>query len=185
MPNSKSRMPIASCKRCRGTRSRSGPSATTMRISNARPANAPSPAGRQPRTVATASTIVSASPASTSEARNAPVTAAPIWAQLAVTGCLRELRLFAGRCVGPYGPPLKLAVDHEYLVPELNEGVNALPCQRRAEHRREHDHCGQRPAEEGVGESPTGSALRSSDAHRCASPEAPQRPERVYSNFLA
>ena len=70
-PNSRSRTPIASCRRLRGIRSSSGPSASTMSASSASPATAPSPAGRQPRTVPTASTIVSASTASTSELRNA------------------------------------------------------------------------------------------------------------------
>ena len=44
---------------------------------------APSPAGFQPRTVATASTMVSASTASTSEARNAVAMAEPSWVRLA------------------------------------------------------------------------------------------------------
>ncbi len=90
MPNSKSSIPIASCNRCSGTRSSKGPSATTMRASTRRPANAPSPAGRQPRTVATASTIVSASTASTNEARNAVVIAGPMCAKLSV---MRTIRL--------------------------------------------------------------------------------------------
>ncbi len=60
-----------------------------MRASTRRPANAPSPAGRQPRTVATASTIVSASTASTNEARNAVVIAGPMWAKLPIMRCLR------------------------------------------------------------------------------------------------
>ena len=60
-----------------GTRSRSGPSPTTMKSRTTRPASAPSPAGRQPRTVATASTMVRASTASTSEARNAAIIAGP------------------------------------------------------------------------------------------------------------
>src|SRR5712691_5798987 len=75
MPNSNSRTPMTSWSACRGTRSRSGPSARTMSASEARPASAPSPAGLQPRTVAAESTIVSASTASTSELRNAAETA--------------------------------------------------------------------------------------------------------------
>jgi hypothetical protein len=42
-----------------------------LRANNARPPSVPSVAGRQPRTVPTASTMVSASTASTSELRNA------------------------------------------------------------------------------------------------------------------
>jgi hypothetical protein len=60
MPNSSRRIPIASCSRWSGTRSRNGPSVVTTRVSEKSPAMAPSPAGCHPRTVATASTIVSA-----------------------------------------------------------------------------------------------------------------------------
>src|SRR5258706_2904304 len=75
MPNSSSRTPMTSWSACSGTWPSSGPSASTMSGSEARPASEPSPAGRQPRTVATESTIVSASTASTSELRNAAETA--------------------------------------------------------------------------------------------------------------
>src|SRR5947209_18431746 len=53
-----------------------------MATNTARPASAPRPAGRQPRTVATASTIVSASTASTSEARKAATIAGQRTAKL-------------------------------------------------------------------------------------------------------
>jgi hypothetical protein len=59
--------------------------ATTIIASTTMPASAPKPAGRQPRTMATASTIVNASTASTNEARNAAVTADPR-CKLLVTG---------------------------------------------------------------------------------------------------
>src|SRR5580704_12164871 len=147
-----------------------------MRINNTRPAKAPNPAGRQPRTVATASTIVSASTASTSEAKNAAVTAGPMWAQLPVTGCLRKPVLLFARSVGRYGPPLKLAVDHQYVVPEFNHSGNGLARQRRAEDRDEHEHRGESPPEEGLGESPAASAAQSNDAHRFASTDVPQNP---------
>jgi hypothetical protein len=65
-----------------------GPSAITMSASTARPARTPRPAGRQPRTIATASTIVSASTASTSEARKAAAIAGQTSAKLPVTRSL-------------------------------------------------------------------------------------------------
>src|SRR3989441_6207491 len=71
MPKSSRSTPMTSCRRWSGTRSSSGPRPATISASEANPAAAPSPAGRQPRTVATARTIVSASMASTSDARNA------------------------------------------------------------------------------------------------------------------
>src|SRR3984893_2816585 len=90
IPNSSSRTPITSCSRCSGTRSSKGPSATTISASTTRPVNAPSPAGRQPRTVATASTMVRASTASTSEARNAASIAGQTNAKPLVTRYLQN-----------------------------------------------------------------------------------------------
>ncbi len=54
----------------------------------AHPATAPSPAGRQPRTVPTASTIVSASTASTSELRNAAEMAGAATVQVIISPIL-------------------------------------------------------------------------------------------------
>src|SRR6266850_1304993 len=71
MPKRRSSTPITSCRRWSGTRSSSGPRTATISASEANPAAAPSPAGRQPRTVATARTMVSASMASTSDPRKA------------------------------------------------------------------------------------------------------------------
>src|SRR5262249_61906214 len=75
-PKTRSEMPTASCSQRIGKRSSSGPATTTMSASSASAAAAPSDATRQPRTAAAASTIVNASTASTSEARNAADTAA-------------------------------------------------------------------------------------------------------------
>src|ERR1700730_17574541 len=75
MPKSSSMMPIASCSAVIGTRSRSGPNNRTIAANNPRPAFVPRAAGRHPRKVATASTMVKASTTSTIEARNAALTA--------------------------------------------------------------------------------------------------------------
>src|SRR5208282_5907647 len=75
MPNSRSRIPMTSCSRSIGTRSRSGPSTTMPPASKARPAAVPRAAGRHPRSVAAASTIVKASTTSTLEARKAALIA--------------------------------------------------------------------------------------------------------------
>src|SRR5271168_600637 len=74
-PKSSSRIPIASCSEEIGTRSRGGPSKRTIPASTVSPAAVPSAAGRQPRKVATARTMVKASTTSTREARNAALTA--------------------------------------------------------------------------------------------------------------
>ena len=111
---------MASCRRCSGTSSRSGPSPATIRTSDARPASAPSPAGRQPRTVATASTMVSASTASTSEARNAAVTAGPICAQAAsIMSCLPVARVSAA-CSGR---DLARRRRHEFRSDRIGDGL--------------------------------------------------------------
>src|SRR6516164_7203840 len=68
-------------------RSRSGPSNRTIPASTARPAIVPSAAERQPRNVATASTIVKASTTSTSEARNAAITAGVAMDQVMIFLC--------------------------------------------------------------------------------------------------
>src|SRR5438552_14563369 len=68
-------MPITSCSRWIGTRSRSGPSSRMAPASEARAAAVPTAAGRQPRNDATARTIVKASTTSTIEAKNAAITA--------------------------------------------------------------------------------------------------------------
>src|SRR6516225_12279552 len=65
-------------------RSRSGPSSSTIAVSTMSPAVVPSAAGRQPRNVATASTIVKASTTSTREAKNAAVTAGAAVAKVIV-----------------------------------------------------------------------------------------------------
>src|SRR2546429_2264476 len=62
-----------------------GPSASVSTVRNSTPAPAPMRAGRPPRVVPTASTIVSASTNSTSDARNAATTTVPTCAQLMAT----------------------------------------------------------------------------------------------------
>src|SRR5258707_5396077 len=69
-----------------GTRSSSGPSKTTNMQSTTRAAAVPKAAGRHPRTVPTARTMVNASTTSTSEARKAEPTAEA--ATLDVTGLI-------------------------------------------------------------------------------------------------
>ena len=90
-------MPMASCSRSSGTRPSKGPSTTTISARTARPATTPNPAGRQPRTVATASTIVSASTASTSEARKAVVIAEPKCKPPIIMTCLSRPAAKAGK----------------------------------------------------------------------------------------
>src|SRR5262249_39741117 len=97
---------------------RSGSSATTMSNRSARPARAPSAAGCQPRTEATASTIVSASTASTSELRNAVVTAGAAVVQIIygrAVGSRRSKRLISS--IGPVSP------EHRQLSEVLCEQV--------------------------------------------------------------
>jgi len=54
-------MPITNCRVVIGTRASAGPNARTSSVKNPTPAAAPKSAERQPLTVPTASTIVSAS----------------------------------------------------------------------------------------------------------------------------
>src|SRR6516162_7846219 len=75
IPKSKSSIPIPSCRLVIGMRSKTGPSRRTIQASTPSPPAVPSAAGRQPRNVATASTIVKASTTSTSEAKNAALIA--------------------------------------------------------------------------------------------------------------
>src|ERR1700730_18609287 len=85
-----------------------------MRASTARPAKAPSPAGRQPRTVATASTTVSASTASTNAAKKPPAIAGQTSAKLPVTPN------FPSRDVSEYRSGSKYALP--LLKPDLITG---------------------------------------------------------------
>src|SRR5579859_697991 len=80
-PNRSSRTPTPSCRYRSGTSDSAGPRMTTSRESATTPRTAPVSAGRQPRTVPTASTIVSASTNSTREARNAASMGAVAWLQ--------------------------------------------------------------------------------------------------------
>jgi len=75
MPNNNSNVPMMSLSQWTGTRSSSGPSATTITTSTARAAAVPAIAARQPRSVPVARTMVNASTTSTSEARKAALTA--------------------------------------------------------------------------------------------------------------
>src|SRR5580658_1733327 len=86
MPNSSSSVPTASCTLRSGMRASAGPNTATTPDSSSRAAAQPSKAPRHPRTTATASTTVSASTNSTSEARNAAVTVGPTCVQLTSTG---------------------------------------------------------------------------------------------------
>src|SRR5581483_4290295 len=70
------------CSRCSGTRLSSGPSATTSRPSAASANSDPLTAGRQLRVMATASTTVKASTASTKEARKAALSVEAIVVRL-------------------------------------------------------------------------------------------------------
>src|ERR1700738_60148 len=109
MPNSRSRMPIASCSRLSGTRSSSGPRASTISTNTASPASVPPPARRQRRTVPTASTMVSASTASTRELRKAAKTAGAATVQLMLSSLLSQQ------------PPDDLAGGgHRHLIDECN-----------------------------------------------------------------
>src|SRR4051794_23406315 len=74
-----------------GTRSSTGPSTITASASIARPAAVPRRAGRGPRIVATASTIVNASTTSTNEARNAAVIAGAAVVQVNIDAPLISL----------------------------------------------------------------------------------------------
>src|SRR5712691_6876836 len=69
--------------------SSSGPNAMTINASTARPAKVPSAAGRQLRTVATASTIVNASTTSTSELRKAAEIAGAAVVQIGIELSMR------------------------------------------------------------------------------------------------
>src|SRR6266571_4012719 len=93
IPKRSSSTPTASCMVWIGMRAISGPKASTSSARKASPARVPASAGRQPRTVPTASTMVSASTASTSEARKAEAIAGPAWARESMTG---------GKCSGCY-----------------------------------------------------------------------------------
>jgi len=75
MPNSSSRIPIASCSEEIGTRVEKRAEQKDDARQHTEPAAVPSAAGRQPRKVATASTMVKASTTSTSEARKAALIA--------------------------------------------------------------------------------------------------------------
>src|SRR5215475_4959257 len=81
-PNRSRRVPTTSCTAASGMRASAGPSATTRIASVAKPRPAPASAGRQPRTVPTARTTVSASTNSTSDARKAASSDGPSCAQL-------------------------------------------------------------------------------------------------------
>src|SRR6266571_2987494 len=86
IPKSSSSTPTASCRYSIGMRASSGPKASTRSARKARPATVPASAGRHPRTVPTASTMVSASTASTREATKAEAIAVPAWARESMAG---------------------------------------------------------------------------------------------------
>src|SRR6266581_1741878 len=86
IPKSSSSTPTASCRYWIGVRAISGPKARTSSARKASPARVPASADRHPRTVPTASTMVSASTASTSEARKAEAIAGPAWARESMAG---------------------------------------------------------------------------------------------------
>ena len=71
MPNRRSRIPTTCCRRARRTEPSATPKTATSSASNTSAPNVPRSAERHPRTTPTARTTVSASTASTEEARNA------------------------------------------------------------------------------------------------------------------
>src|SRR3989442_6117837 len=76
-PNSNNRAPMPTWSTVMGIIPSAGPSTPTSAVSAASPAAAPRSAERHPRTIPTARTMVTASTHSTSDPRNAAVTAGP------------------------------------------------------------------------------------------------------------
>src|SRR5882672_537137 len=93
MPKRRSSTPTPSCRTWIGMRASNGPKASTKSARKAPPAAVPASAGRHPRTVRTARTMVSASTASTREPMKAEAIAVPAWASESMAeGGIEQLR---------------------------------------------------------------------------------------------
>jgi hypothetical protein len=99
-PTINSRPPTTSRSAGKGTSVRAGPSAATITTSTATPPTTPAIAERQSRLVPAASTIVSASTASTRQAKNTATNNAPLLTATSSTLTAGQLTACATRHLG-------------------------------------------------------------------------------------